>query len=68
MHRRFVDPDNWQQLPAGAAVIDACDQIKAKAGHGGACAQAPQCFIGGCRRRQAHGPLGGCGRCVRHHA
>jgi tRNA A37 threonylcarbamoyladenosine dehydratase len=29
----FVDPDNWQQLlPADAdAVIDACDQIKAKA-------------------------------------
>ncbi|WP_043007523.1 tRNA threonylcarbamoyladenosine dehydratase [Comamonas testosteroni] len=43
----FVDPDNWRQLlPADAdAVIDACDQIKAKAEMAAHARKTRQCFI-----------------------
>ncbi|AIJ46103.1 heme biosynthesis protein HemY [Comamonas testosteroni TK102] len=43
----FVDPDNWQQLlPVDAdAVIDACDQIKAKAEMAAHARKTRQCFI-----------------------
>jgi tRNA A37 threonylcarbamoyladenosine dehydratase len=43
----FVDPDNWLQLlPADAdAVIDACDQIKAKAEMAAHARKTKQCFI-----------------------
>lgn len=43
----FVDPDNWLKLlPGGAdAVIDACDQIKAKAEMAAHARKAKQCFI-----------------------
>ncbi|WP_211455799.1 ThiF family adenylyltransferase [Comamonas testosteroni] len=43
----FVDPDNWLQLlPADAdAVIDACDQIKAKAEMAAHARKTRQCFI-----------------------
>ena len=43
----FVDPDNWLQLlPADAdAVIDACDQIKAKAAMAAHARRTRQCFI-----------------------
>ena len=43
----FVDPDNWQQLlPADVdAVIDACDQIKAKAEMAAHARKTRQCFI-----------------------
>ena len=43
----FVDPDNWQQLlPADVdAVIDACDQIKAKAEMAAHARKTKQCFI-----------------------
>jgi len=43
----FVDPDNWLQLlPADAdAVIDACDQIKAKAEMAAHARKSRQCFI-----------------------
>ena len=43
----FVDPDNWLKLlPGGAdALIDACDQIKAKAEMAAHARKAKQCFI-----------------------
>ena len=43
----FVDPENWLQLlPADAdAVIDACDQIKAKAEMAAYARKTKQCFI-----------------------
>lgn len=43
----FVDPDNWLKLLPGDAdaVIDACDQIKAKAEMAAHARKAKQCFI-----------------------
>ena len=43
----FVDPENWLQLlPADAdAVIDACDQVKAKAEMAAHARKIKQCFI-----------------------
>lgn len=43
----FVEPENWLQLlPSGAdAVIDACDQVKAKAEMAAHARKTKQCFI-----------------------
>lgn len=43
----FVEPENWLQLlPAGAdAVIDACDQVKAKTEMAAHARKTKQCFI-----------------------
>lgn len=43
----FVEPENWLQLlPSGAdAVIDACDQVKAKAEMAAHSRKTKQCFI-----------------------
>ncbi|MEG0446938.1 MAG: tRNA threonylcarbamoyladenosine dehydratase [Comamonas sp.] len=43
----FVDPDNWLQLlPADAdAVVDACDQVKAKTAMAAHARKTKQCFI-----------------------
>lgn len=43
----FVEPENWQQLmPATAdAVVDACDQVKAKTAMAAFARSSKQCFI-----------------------